>query len=253
MFDEGQRLPSPYHRTKFESEKIVREECSVPWRVYRPAIVVGDCQTGAMDKIDGPYYFFPLLKRMRDTIPRLGAARRRRPRRHQRGAGRLRREGDGPHRPRTRPRRPGLPPGQPRAAEHGRRAGQHLRGSGQGPAVRDPGRPQRHRPACRPACYPGARGPRRCSVPHCGSRPSTSPSTRPSGGSASRPRCSATSPSPRSTPRAPPRRPCPGRASRCPTSSPTRPSCGPTGRKMLDDSIKNDSAVVEGAHQTRRS
>ena len=69
MFDEGQRLPSPYHRTKFESEKIVREECQVPWRVYRPAIVVGDSQTGAMDKIDGPYYFFPLLKRMRDTLP----------------------------------------------------------------------------------------------------------------------------------------------------------------------------------------
>ena len=26
MFDEGQKLPSPYHRTKFESEKIAREE-----------------------------------------------------------------------------------------------------------------------------------------------------------------------------------------------------------------------------------
>jgi NAD(P)-dependent dehydrogenase (short-subunit alcohol dehydrogenase family) len=69
MFDEGQRLPSPYHRTKFESEKIVREESEVPWRVYRPAIVVGHSETGAMDKIDGPYYFFPLLKRMRDTLP----------------------------------------------------------------------------------------------------------------------------------------------------------------------------------------
>jgi len=69
MFDEGQRLPSPYHRTKFESEKIVREEAEVPWRVYRPAIVVGHSETGAMDKVDGPYYFFPLLKRMRDTLP----------------------------------------------------------------------------------------------------------------------------------------------------------------------------------------
>src|SRR5436190_1629419 len=69
MFDEGQDLPSPYHRTKFESEKIVREESTVPWRVYRPAIVVGHSETGAMDKIDGPYYFFPLLKRMRDTLP----------------------------------------------------------------------------------------------------------------------------------------------------------------------------------------
>ncbi len=37
MFDEGQHLPSPYHRTKFESERIVREEATVPWRVYRPA------------------------------------------------------------------------------------------------------------------------------------------------------------------------------------------------------------------------
>ncbi|HET9420375.1 MAG TPA: SDR family oxidoreductase, partial [Nocardioides sp.] len=69
MFDEGQSLPSPYHRTKYESEKIVRTESTVPWRVYRPAIVVGDSQTGAMDKVDGPYYFFPVLKRLRDTLP----------------------------------------------------------------------------------------------------------------------------------------------------------------------------------------
>jgi NAD(P)-dependent dehydrogenase (short-subunit alcohol dehydrogenase family) len=69
MFDEGQRLPSPYHRTKFESEKIVREECPVPWRVYRPAVVVGHSETGAMDKVDGPYYFFPLFKQMRDVLP----------------------------------------------------------------------------------------------------------------------------------------------------------------------------------------
>ncbi|MGH3368560.1 MAG: SDR family oxidoreductase [Nocardioidaceae bacterium] len=69
MFDEGQRLPSLYHRTKFESERIVREECQVPWRVYRPSVVVGHSETGAMDKIDGPYYFFPLFKRLRDTMP----------------------------------------------------------------------------------------------------------------------------------------------------------------------------------------
>ncbi len=69
MFDEGQGLPSAYHRTKFESEKIVREESPVPWRVYRPAVVVGHSETGEMDKIDGPYYFFPLFKRMRDTLP----------------------------------------------------------------------------------------------------------------------------------------------------------------------------------------
>lgn len=69
MFAEGQHLPSPYHRTKYESERIVREESSVPWRVYRPAIVVGHSETGAMDKVDGPYYFFPLMKLMRDSLP----------------------------------------------------------------------------------------------------------------------------------------------------------------------------------------
>ena len=69
MFAEGQDLPSPYHRTKYESEKIVREEATVPWRVYRPAVVVGDSQTGVMDKVDGPYYFFPMMKLLRDRLP----------------------------------------------------------------------------------------------------------------------------------------------------------------------------------------
>ncbi len=69
MFDEGQRLPSPYHRTKYESERIVREQPYIPWRVYRPGIVVGDSQTGEMDKIDGPYYFFKAIQRMRQLLP----------------------------------------------------------------------------------------------------------------------------------------------------------------------------------------
>jgi thioester reductase-like protein len=69
MFDEGQRLPSAYHRTKFESEKLVREQSSVPWRVYRPAIVVGHSQTGEMDKIDGPYYFFKAIQKARSALP----------------------------------------------------------------------------------------------------------------------------------------------------------------------------------------
>ncbi|MBV9292924.1 MAG: SDR family oxidoreductase [Frankiales bacterium] len=64
MFDEGQRLPSPYHATKFEAEKLVRSQSDVPWRVYRPAIVVGHSRTGEMDKVDGPYYFFPALARL---------------------------------------------------------------------------------------------------------------------------------------------------------------------------------------------
>ncbi|RSN31885.1 short chain dehydrogenase [Amycolatopsis sp. WAC 01416] len=64
MFDVGQRLVTPYHRTKFEAERLVREQQDVPWRVYRPAVVVGDSETGEMDKIDGPYYLFPAISRL---------------------------------------------------------------------------------------------------------------------------------------------------------------------------------------------
>lgn len=70
MFDEGQSVSHPYYRTKFESEKIVRERAAVPWRVYRPGMVLGDSETGEMDKIDGPYYFFKTIQRLRDAIPK---------------------------------------------------------------------------------------------------------------------------------------------------------------------------------------
>jgi NAD(P)-dependent dehydrogenase (short-subunit alcohol dehydrogenase family) len=68
-FDEGQELPSPYHRTKYESEKLVRERLQVPWRVYRPSLVVGNSKTGEMDKIDGPYYFFKAIQKIRHALP----------------------------------------------------------------------------------------------------------------------------------------------------------------------------------------
>ena len=69
MFDEAENYDHPYFRTKHESEKIVRQECSLPWTVYRPAMVVGDSNTGEMDKIDGPYYFFKLIQRIRQLLP----------------------------------------------------------------------------------------------------------------------------------------------------------------------------------------
>jgi NAD(P)-dependent dehydrogenase (short-subunit alcohol dehydrogenase family) len=69
MFDEAENLEHPYFMTKHESEKIVRKESKVPWTVYRPAFVVGDSVTGEMDKIDGPYYFFKVIQRMRQLLP----------------------------------------------------------------------------------------------------------------------------------------------------------------------------------------
>ena len=68
MFEEAEGLDDPYFATKHESEGLVRTACARPWRVYRPGIVVGHSVTGEIDKIDGPYYFFKLLRRLR-TLP----------------------------------------------------------------------------------------------------------------------------------------------------------------------------------------
>jgi len=69
MFGEAMGLENAYFRTKHESEGIVRHRCSIPWRIYRPGIVVGDSRTGEIDKIDGPYYFFKLIQKMRRMMP----------------------------------------------------------------------------------------------------------------------------------------------------------------------------------------
>jgi len=68
MFDEGQALDHPYYRTKFEAEKIVRES-GLPFRIYRPGLVIGSSETGVADRIDGPYYAFKLIQRLRHAIP----------------------------------------------------------------------------------------------------------------------------------------------------------------------------------------
>ena len=68
-FDVAQELPTPYHQTKFEAELLVRSTPGLRYRVYRPAVVVGDSRTGEMDKIDGPYYFFGLLAKLA-ALPR---------------------------------------------------------------------------------------------------------------------------------------------------------------------------------------
>ena len=69
MFEEAEELDHPYFKTKHVSEGIVRNECKRPWRVYRPGFVVGHSQTGYIDKIDGPYYFFKLIQKLRRMLP----------------------------------------------------------------------------------------------------------------------------------------------------------------------------------------
>jgi NAD(P)-dependent dehydrogenase (short-subunit alcohol dehydrogenase family) len=69
MFEEAEELDHPYFRTKHDAEAVVRNECTRPFRIYRPGFVVGDSKTGEIDKIDGPYYFFKAIQKMREMLP----------------------------------------------------------------------------------------------------------------------------------------------------------------------------------------
>jgi len=69
MFEEARGLEHPYFASKHQGEALVRAETKIPWRIYRPGIVVGDSRTGEIDKIDGPYYFFKLIQKLRDIMP----------------------------------------------------------------------------------------------------------------------------------------------------------------------------------------
>ncbi len=69
MFDEAEDLDHPYFRTKHDSEGVVRRESKRPFRVYRPGFVVGHSKTGEIDKVDGPYYFFKTLQKLRNMLP----------------------------------------------------------------------------------------------------------------------------------------------------------------------------------------
>lgn len=70
MFDEAENLEHPYFATKHDSEGLVREKCKVPYRIYRPGIVVGHSQSGIIDKIDGPYYFFEAIRQVSSRLPK---------------------------------------------------------------------------------------------------------------------------------------------------------------------------------------
>src|SRR3954466_5969634 len=72
----GQSFKNHYESTKFQAELWVRDEMDrVPTTVYRPAIVVGDSQTGETQKFDGPYYMLRVISRaarMNTPIPQFG-------------------------------------------------------------------------------------------------------------------------------------------------------------------------------------
>ncbi|WP_302081424.1 SDR family oxidoreductase [Salinibaculum rarum] len=67
--DVGQSFNNHYEATKFEAEVAVQERMDdgLPATIYRPAIAVGDSQTGETAKYDGLYY----LLRLFDRQPRI--------------------------------------------------------------------------------------------------------------------------------------------------------------------------------------
>ncbi len=72
----GQEFKNHYESTKFQAEVWVHEAMDrVPTTIVRPAIVVGDSQTGETQKFDGPYYLLRAIaevNRAGRAIPQFG-------------------------------------------------------------------------------------------------------------------------------------------------------------------------------------
>jgi len=76
--EKGQEFNNYYEETKYLAEVEVRDRTQggLPATIYRPAIVVGDSETGATQKYDGPYSVIRWLLRQPSTavMPMLGGA-----------------------------------------------------------------------------------------------------------------------------------------------------------------------------------
>jgi thioester reductase-like protein len=75
----GQGFKNHYESTKFQAEVWVRQLMEkVPTTIIRPAIVVGDSETGETEKFDGPYYILRAVsraKRLNQPVMQFGRAR----------------------------------------------------------------------------------------------------------------------------------------------------------------------------------
>ena len=68
MFEEGQELTQALARSKFESERLVRDS-GLDYRIYRPSSVVGDSRTGEIERIDGIYHGFDAVQQLAAALP----------------------------------------------------------------------------------------------------------------------------------------------------------------------------------------
>jgi thioester reductase-like protein len=66
----GQSFRCDYEETKFQAEKLVlRAMRELPVTILRPSVVVGDSETGEMDRFDGPYALGVLLVTSPAAVP----------------------------------------------------------------------------------------------------------------------------------------------------------------------------------------
>ncbi len=73
--ERGQEFHNSYEQSKFEAERLVRRAGPITATIYRPAIIVGDSQTGRTPTFTGLYRFLELAHRLAE---RPGADGRRR-------------------------------------------------------------------------------------------------------------------------------------------------------------------------------
>jgi thioester reductase-like protein len=72
--DVGQRFRNPYERSKFEAERMLRQQAGgLPLQVLRPSIIVGDSRTGRTSSFNVLYA--PLKAFARGAIPAIPARR----------------------------------------------------------------------------------------------------------------------------------------------------------------------------------
>jgi thioester reductase-like protein len=60
-YDRGQKFNNHYEATKFWAEGLLRREPALPLTVLRTPVIVGDSETGEIDRYDGPYQLMLLF------------------------------------------------------------------------------------------------------------------------------------------------------------------------------------------------
>ena len=110
MFDEAEQLWHPYFATKHAGEKVVRDACAVPWRVYRPGPGDGRFAQRRSGQAGRPLLLLQADPAHSRHAAAVDAGRRHRGRPDEHRTGRLCGRCAGPHRPPARPRPPVLPP-----------------------------------------------------------------------------------------------------------------------------------------------